>query len=354
MARALQAVAPATAVLAAGNEHLELWRGAQLAFRALPTYSGIATFGWHSLFSSRPKEWGKAISECRRKIVLEAMASPWSSRFRRWSDSHISWIPVIHDADIHPGLIRPWLAHLQDKIIRESFALATMSKYCADILIGKWGIPPRRIIQIRHGMLQRPEVRVPPAERARLRHRLLFFGRVEPYKGLEILVKAFRIAKSSCPGLTLTIAGRGDLGAFRREVDGQPEISCLNRYLSEYEVAELFSHHGVCLLPYTQATQSGVVALALGHGVPVIASRLGGLPEQVLNGRTGLLIAPANVEELSQAILDIAGNEEMAAQMAEETAVFADKSFGWGEIMRSFLLQLQGMMEDRAGDREVS
>jgi glycosyltransferase involved in cell wall biosynthesis len=346
MARALQGLGPAFSILADGDEHLDLWSQQGLTFRTLPTYSSIATFGWHSLLGLRPRLWGEAISNCGRKFVLEAMLSPWSARFRRWSDPRLRWIPVIHDADLHPGLTRPWIQHLYEKINQTSFALAAMSKFCAEILISRWGVRPERVLQIRHGILQRPQVRLDPRERARLRLRLLFFGRIEPYKGLEFLVKAFRMAKSSCPELTLTIAGRGRLGKLKRDIDGVSGINCLNRYLSEGEVADLFSTHGVCVLPYTQATQSGVVAMALGHGVPTIASRVGGLPEQVLDGVTGLLTSPGNAAELAHAFLTIAGSEDAAANMAAATADFADREFTWGAIMRDFLAQLQRILED--------
>jgi glycosyltransferase involved in cell wall biosynthesis len=345
MARALQRFAPVPALLSEGNEHLEFWRREGLVFQTLPTYEGMASFGLQSLLSLRPRKWARAISSSHKRIVLEGMPCQWSVHFRRWSTPDIRWVAVIHDADVHPGWVRPWIERLQKKIIRDSFALATVSDFCADLLIHRWGYPRERIIRIRHGMLKRPVTRMRPAERAALRSRLFFFGRIEPYKGLEVLAEAYRIAKSSWPELTLTVAGRGNLGALKGVFTALPGVTLVNCYLGENEVEAIFSSHGVCVLPYTQATQSGVAALALGHGLPIIASRLGGLPEQVVHGATGLLTPPGDSEALAHAILTIAKDEAMAVRMAEATATLGDKEFGWEPIMGSFLSQLRNTIE---------
>jgi glycosyltransferase involved in cell wall biosynthesis len=114
--------------------------------------------------------------------------------------------------------------------------------------------------------------------------RLLFFGAIRRYKGLDLLLTA----AESLAGFSITIAGEpDDWGYFNHEVLPHVErlrrmgvaVEVLSRFIPEQEVGPLFARHSAIILPYTRefVAQSGVVFLALAHELPVVASEVGGL-----------------------------------------------------------------------------
>ncbi len=132
----------------------------------------------------------------------------------------------------------------------------------------------------------------------------LFFGRIEKYKGLELLLDAFRLLLNSNPQAKLCIAGKGDLG-FDLKSKGIPEnnICFINRFIPNEELEELIAHSKVIVCPYLDATQSGVVMTAYGFRTPVIVTDVGALAESVDHGLTGMVVEPNNPLALSKAMI---------------------------------------------------
>jgi glycosyltransferase involved in cell wall biosynthesis len=128
-----------------------------------------------------------------------------------------------------------------------------------------------RIVVIPHGVSPDPE----PLPRPELPN-VLLFGRLEQYKGVEVLVEAMRLVWELHPDARLVVAGEGEAA---RVVPDDPSISLIPRYISEREVDTLLAEASLVVLPYTQASQSGVGLLAIGRGIPVVVSDLGALPE---------------------------------------------------------------------------
>lgn len=135
----------------------------------------------------------------------------------------------------------------------------------------------------------------------------LFFGIVSPYKGLDDLLDALPAARQAVPDLHLLVVGRfeGGSDAYRARVQRlalSGVVTMVDGYVPDADVALYFSAADVVVLPYREATQSGVAALACGFGVPVIATDVGGLGEAVADGIDGLLVPPGRPDALAQAI----------------------------------------------------
>ncbi len=136
---------------------------------------------------------------------------------------------------------------------------------------------------------------------------LLFFGFVRPYKGVEGLLAAMPRVRAALPDAHLTVAGEWWRGA------GEPDaliptslrdaVTILDRYIPNEEMSALFAAADVVVLPYRSATQSAVVQLAYGFGVPVITTAVGGLPEAVHHERSGLVVPPDDPDALADAII---------------------------------------------------
>lgn len=162
---------------------------------------------------------------------------------------------------------------------------------------------------------------------------LLFFGRIEAYKGLRYLIEAVRLLKKDGVDVKVIIAGTGsDLACHRQEVLTEPSFELLDRYIDKEEIADLFARADIAVMPYIDATQSGVAAIALNYRCPVIATDVGSLAEMVRDGSNGVLVPPRNPEALADAIRSIAFDRKKLANMSAHAAALADNDFSWSSI----------------------
>lgn len=141
-------------------------------------------------------------------------------------------------------------------------------------------------------------------------NRLLFFGFVRPYKGIGTLLEAVGRLRGRGVDVRLTIAGQvwGDVAEWRERIDlvGVEDVVDFEPgYVPDHDVSRLLAEHHAVVAPYRTATQSGVVPLAYAAGRPVIATRVGGLVEQVAEGTTGFLADPADPGDLARAIHEL-------------------------------------------------
>lgn len=132
---------------------------------------------------------------------------------------------------------------------------------------------------------------------------LLFFGFVREYKGLKYMMRAMKELEN----IKLLIVG--DFGGKREEYDNlshelgiEDKIEIHDGYTPDREVEKYFAASDAVVLPYIDATQSGIAQIAFGFEKPVIATRVGGLTEVVTDGKTGILSDPANPGALAEAV----------------------------------------------------
>jgi glycosyltransferase involved in cell wall biosynthesis len=136
--------------------------------------------------------------------------------------------------------------------------------------------------------------------------RLLFFGFVRPYKGLDVALETVAVLSRRMP-VELTIAGEfwepvepWKKAITKAGIAGQVHLRA--SYVPDAEIQDLFASHHVVLAPYRSATQSAIVPMAYAAGRPVVATRVGGLSEQVIEGRTGALADPGDAVGIADAV----------------------------------------------------
>jgi glycosyltransferase involved in cell wall biosynthesis len=162
---------------------------------------------------------------------------------------------------------------------------------------------------------------------------LLFFGRIEAYKGLGILVDAVRIVQERGMRARLTIAGRGsDLDRHRAAIARLAECSVIDRFIPVDDIALLFQRAAVVAVPYLDGTQSGVAAMAARYGRPVIATRVGSIPEVVRDGVSGLLVEPGDAQQLAAAIERMLSDRPLAAALAAGAERLGATELSWRAI----------------------
>jgi len=145
---------------------------------------------------------------------------------------------------------------------------------------------------------------------------LLFFGRIWEYKGLEYLIRAEPLIRKEIPDVKIVIAGRGDeFSQYESMMENPDSFIVHNKYITNELQSALFRQASVVVLPYIEATQSGVIPAAYNFAKPVVATRVGALHEQIDDEKTGYLVEPRNVEELAEKIIYLLKNDTVRRQM---------------------------------------
>ena len=152
----------------------------------------------------------------------------------------------------------------------------------------------------------------PPVLAPGNRKDVLFFGRIWPYKGLDLLIAAMRLVVDRVDGARLVIAGRG--ANVEELVPDVPWIALHNRFIPNSEVASFFESSAVVALPYRDATQSGVGVMAIDFRRPVVASPVGGLPSLFADphgGRSGAsFVDPTDAAAMADAIVQLLTDDD--------------------------------------------
>ncbi len=162
---------------------------------------------------------------------------------------------------------------------------------------------------------------------------VLFFGRIEKYKGLDVLVEAFEKIKKENLSIKLIIAGRGEIDSILKEKINKLEIEFKNCWVSREELCSLLQWCHILVCPYKQGTQSGIINTSLAYGIPVIATNIGSFSEFVKDGETGFLIPPNNSQILAQKIQFFYENKNKIIEFSKKILKFSN-NFLWEKIVQ--------------------
>jgi glycosyltransferase involved in cell wall biosynthesis len=209
-------------------------------------------------------------------------------------------------------------------------------------LVDVFGVPPERIQIVPFGALTlyndapmtredaRRELALEASDRA-----ILFFGNIRDYKGLDVLLRAFKQVLEKTPRARLVVAGTcwTDEEKYRRLIDelGIGERVRLDMgFVPSSKVKVYFRAADVCALPYVHfEAQSGPGNIALGFGTPLIVTRTGGLPDLVRDERA--VVPPGDAAALARALVDCLNDPERLARMSADSAALA-KKYSWETI----------------------
>jgi glycosyltransferase involved in cell wall biosynthesis len=218
-------------------------------------------------------------------------------------------------------------------------------------LVEEYGVTPENISVIPLGFYSNvPNTALTPAEAKRKlglepdEKAVLFFGNIAPYKGVEYLVTAFTELARRDASYRLIIAGRPKgppeyWAQIQKQIAGsgvQPRILEKIEYIADDEIEIYFKAGDVLVQPYTHIFQSGVLVLGLSFGIPVIASDVGSLKEDVVEGKTGFIFQPRNATELELTIEKFfAGNlYRNLEQKRREIRDHTGENYSWSKVAR--------------------
>lgn len=250
-------------------------------------------------------------------------------------------VVTVHDPQPHAGdrdsrTMPAWLMHFG---YRQADQLIVHARQVKEIVVNQLGFADARVHIVPHIALGDdsacPEVKEEP-------NTLLFFGRIWAYKGLDYLIRAEPLISAQIPDLKIVIAGTGEEMERYHKLMVHPErFEVHNEYIPDSAIACYFRQASIVVLPYIEATQSGVIPLAYTFARPVVATNVGGLPDLVEEGATGLLVPPRDEKALAQAILRLLQDQPLRTAMGVNGKQKLDNECSPKAIVRKTLLVYQ-------------
>jgi glycosyltransferase involved in cell wall biosynthesis len=265
-------------------------------------------------------------------VVVSAMPHLWTPLVApALKRAGIAFVPILHDALPHPGdPAIAWNWRLRRELAAARGAV-TLSVAVEDAI--RTQAPGLPLFRLPLGAHLPGEA---PAGTA-ASHDFLFFGRIRAYKGLDLLRDAFLRLRQAHPAATLRVVGEGDIEAVAPGLSAQPGVTVEPRWVADDAIPALVASAHAVVLPYREASQSGVLPIALACGVPVVATPVGGLAEQVRDGETGLLAAAPTAEALAAAMARLLEDKALHARLAEGALRHGTELLDWGAQAETLL-----------------
>jgi glycosyltransferase involved in cell wall biosynthesis len=259
---------------------------------------------------------------------------------------------VLTAHDLLPREPRPGQVAAQRRLYDAVDALVVHSEYGRGQLVRGLGLDPGKVHVIHHGAFEHL-ARLPSRPLATELEQVagpvvLFFGLLRPYKGVDVLLEAWRGVPA---GAELWIVGRPRMDIAPLLASAPPGVRFVSRYVPDAELASYFRRADVVVLPYSRTErfdQSGVLATALAFAKPVVLSDVGGFGEVAATG-AGVLVEPGVVGSLAAALGRLVGDEAERARLAQAAREAAAGPYSWDEAARRTLDVYRGLMGTRDG-----
>lgn len=345
LARALSRVQDVFVVLSRQAENLNGWGNLLVERVEVHTYRGAVGALASLLFPAAIQRVAKMVRQATPDMLLFPLFHPWNAIIQR-KLSMLPSVVFVHDPRPHPDLTGWFYEKLENASIRRAARCVVMSEALKPALVQR-GVSPEKIDVIPLGLFEY-NTASRPKKTPNAYPTLLFFGRVVPYKGVDTLLEAVAGVAQYRP-VHLLLAGEGNLKPFRSLLNAIPSTEIINRWIGEDEIASIFSRADLVVLPYTSASQSGIIPLAAGFSLPVIATQTGGIPEQIRHGYSGWLVQPGSAQALAE-MIDHVLNHPMEAEAAGQRLYeeYAHQR-NWNKIARMVSHSLETAIKEHKG-----
>jgi glycosyltransferase involved in cell wall biosynthesis len=220
---------------------------------------------------------------------------------------------------------------MERKLYQTARVCFTTSRFAADSIVEDYSVPRERVEVVYSGC----NTDLPSAapSRDRLPRRVLFVGVEWERKGGPVLLEAFKEVRQSFPEALLDIVGCSPFVA-------DAGISVHGRF-DRSRIPSFFEHADIFCLPSTAEPSAAALVEASAHGLPVVATRVGGTPERVVEGSTGLLVPPSDAKALAAALCRLMEDGDLARAMGMRGRDFALREFTWTAVARKIARRLR-------------
>jgi glycosyltransferase involved in cell wall biosynthesis len=301
--------------------------------------------------------WAPGAARSRARFAAKLVQHvPDMLRYRRAARGadvvHFQWLtvqpldvhllPPVHPLvltahDVLPREPRPGQRAAQRRLYERVDAVVVHSQHGARRLRAL-GVPAERLHVIPHGafthLSELPEAELPLAETER--PVVLFFGLLREYKGIDVLLEAWR----GIDDAELWIVG---MPRMKLDPPTLPGVRFLPRYVSDEELAALFRRADLVVLPYRDIDQSGVLFVALAFGKPLLLSDAGGFPEVA----AAQSVPAGDAAALHDALVALLADPERRNAMAQAALKAAATTYSWDAIARQTLALYEALLRDR-------
>jgi D-inositol-3-phosphate glycosyltransferase len=240
------------------------------------------------------------------------------------------------------------------------------TKKMQDELCSEFGVRENNVTVLRHPINDAfPDTELTPEE-AKLKLDLgrqskvmLCFGRIRPYKGLEYAVSAFERIAAEDPEYRLVIAGESKKGCeeyFREVLDMidrsafQDRILVRTEFIPDEDAEIYLKAADVLVLPYKEIFQSGVLFLAYSFGLPVVATDVGSFREEIVEGRTGFVCKPCDVDDLAEVLREYFRSDlfRRLSVRRSEIKSHAFEEHSWKAVAEATGLAYQSLLQEQS------
>lgn len=295
------------------------------------------------------RQWvriSRALHDFAPDVVHVLDVHPWASLIARM----VPAVPLafsLHDPELHSGEDRGVRALMMRLTTNDMLTRASLVFVHAD----RWikGVAARTNGAVRAmTLLPGPIADLVPEDFQRAANTVLFIGRIVGYKGLDVLLQAIPHIRASVPSARFAIVGEGSLapyaGALRAHSDA---IDIVNRYVADAEMAEWLARCAIVVLPYRDATQSGIVPLAFSASDAVVATDVGAFAEIVRSGENGLLIPPGDPGALTAAVVKLLRDDDFARALGDNGRRFYDAELRPEPVAEHYLTTVAQLLANR-------
>ena len=206
---------------------------------------------------------------------------------------------VIHEVIPHEGDSQVKMVNLMNKaVVKFADTIVLRNKTYIQDMIDRYGISADRVKYLE--LWRRYPAYTTPVHSGRV----LFFGRINPYKGADNLLEIVRL----CPNIQFDVVGRVDsqMQGIVDQLAKEKNVKLNNDYVTDAEMREAFVNCDWVIVPYNSASQSGIIIDAYKYSRPVIAFAVGAIPEQVDANKSGYLVTAGDNKKFADKLKDAA------------------------------------------------
>ena len=362
MAKALDKLCEQRVFLSSSIENAEKWKESELNCSFYETFDSNMQALLSLILSKNLYTLKRDIIDFEPDVIYYPMSHLWDYRISRTVKRELGKaivVETVHDPLMHSGekLLRRLADGQFNKAIRASDKCVILSSVFRKIMASRYGFNTQDILVLPHGVFDYytqfdgQDSGIPK----RARFRIGFVGRISRYKGVDLLLEAFKGLWKEHDA-ELLIAGSGAVAESEKQIIEQlPEerITVINRWLTHQEIAKYICSTDILVCAYRDGTQSGVASAAYALGVPVIVSDSGGLPEQAGYGEYALVVKAGDSKSLAQGITSLLTNKDERERLSSNALAHARRSLSW-EILAKKLVGFLSNTPTNPNDGENS